>query len=72
MEVVVLDSDTAPAILIEGSRQIVVNMGLRGEQGPQGDKGDPGGQWGPGVLFGTGDPPDPTGLSDGVLYFKYV
>lgn len=24
------------------------------------------------ILYGTGDPPDPTGLADGTVYIKYV
>ena len=43
--------------------------GGRGRPGDKGDKGDPG--LNTPVLYGTGDPPDPTGLPDGAVFFKY-
>ena len=42
------------------------SAGPIGLTGPQGDTGAD-----VAVFFGTGDPPDPTGLDDGSLYFKY-
>jgi hypothetical protein len=34
----------------------------------KGEKGDPGIS----PLYGDGDPPDPTDIEDGTLYFKYI
>jgi hypothetical protein len=43
---------------------------LVSEMGSPGQKGDPGTP-GVGMLYGTGDPPDPTGLPDGMAFLKY-
>jgi hypothetical protein len=44
--------------------------GFSGYSGFSGRSGFSGSEYVP--LYGTGDPPDPTGLNDGVFYFKYL
>jgi len=41
----------------------IVNIDVSGTRGPPGVAS---------VYFGTGEPPDPTGLPDGTLFFKYI
>ena len=55
--VVIKDEDQGKPVTFSGGR------------GPRGYKGDPG--LDTPVFYGTGDPPDPTGLPDGAVFFKY-
>ena len=72
--VVIKETEVNVATVAEAPGEIVVTEPslsvVEVSAGPKGDKGDDGQD--AVVLFGTGLPPDPTGLPDGALYIRYT
>lgn len=73
---VVIEDGENTTVVIENDEDIIVEIQPEeittvvtvAEQGPEGIQGSPGTI----ILYGTGDPPDPTGLPEGTLYLRYT
>lgn len=71
--IVIVEEDISVAVVAEPADTVTVREAVAEFvevlAGIKGDKGDPGDN--AVVLFGTGLPPDPTGLPDGALYIRH-
>lgn len=56
---IVVQASSRQSVLVVGGRR-----GIPGPEGPQGPQGMPE------IFYGTGDPPDPTGLHNKALFYK--
>lgn len=64
------NADQPISIMVESEQPIhFISIAEQGLPGAKGDKGDNGQD--ANVYFGTGTPPDPTGLINGAIFFKY-